>query len=533
VAFAVLTGASGLLLAVPPLLGVEVSLVLQSYAPLYLLPVAWAVFVLEYVGYSRVRSRPVLACLVGVPAASVAFNLLTWGREVGGGLLLVLSVGTIVALVTLLFAAGLAVGSVLLLLWTARRQKYVDWWSAILLAAGGSGPWFLTVAGFQTDLLVDGGGLPAVVPWAILGVGFAGCVVAFGTVVRREGLFERLPAPGNVGPDTVFEQLTEPVAVLDRNERIARANPAMLSTFRNGDGGLVGRGLDDVVGMNLPALRASPRFEFVTDGERREFEYSVSELTDQYDRVFGHAVLFHDVTEREGRKQRIEELNRTRSELEAKKERLDEFASLVSHDLRNPLTIARGSVELAEDTGDLSHLERAQSAHERMESLLEELLSLARAGVDRGDTAPVDLASVATDAWSTAQTGEPQFRIDGDLPRIVADKTTLRQALENLYRNAAEHGTDGVDAGSDGSITVAVGATPDGFYVADDGAGIPADERDQVFEHGYTTRSEGTGFGLSIVREIVEAHDWSITVTESEDGGARFEISGVESESTG
>jgi signal transduction histidine kinase len=115
----------------------------------------------------------------------------------------------------------------------------------------------------------------------------------------------------------------------------------------------------------------------------------------------------------------------------------------------------------------------------------------------------------------------------------VADETTLRQALENLYRNAAEHGTDGVDAGSDGSITVAVGATPDGFYVADDGAGIPADERDQVFEHGYTTRSEGTGFGLSIVREIVEAHDWSITVTESEDGGARFEISGVESESTG
>ena len=67
-----------------------------------------------------------------------------------------------------------------------------------------------------------------------------------------------------------------------------------------------------------------------------------------------------------------------------------------------------------------------------------------------------------------------------------------------------------------------------GFFVEDDGDGIPKDEYDDVFSHGYTTNVDGTGFGLSIVEDVVEAHDWTITITESHEGGARFEITGVE-----
>ena len=68
----------------------------------------------------------------------------------------------------------------------------------------------------------------------------------------------------------------------------------------------------------------------------------------------------------------------------------------------------------------------------------------------------------------------------------------------------------------------------EGFYVEDDGPGIAADDRKQVFEAGYSSTREGTGFGLSIVKEIVEAHGWEIRVTEGTNGGARFEITGVE-----
>jgi signal transduction histidine kinase len=68
----------------------------------------------------------------------------------------------------------------------------------------------------------------------------------------------------------------------------------------------------------------------------------------------------------------------------------------------------------------------------------------------------------------------------------------------------------------------------DGFYVADDGRGIPEEERERVFEPGYSTAADGTGFGLSIVEQIIEQHGCEIRVAESDAGGARFEITGVE-----
>ena len=77
---------------------------------------------------------------------------------------------------------------------------------------------------------------------------------------------------------------------------------------------------------------------------------------------------------------------------------------------------------------------------------------------------------------------------------------------------------------SDGPVSVTVGAFDGGFYVADDGPGIPPARRETVFDPGVTTAADGTGFGLAIVREIAEAHGWTVSVTESESGGARFEI---------
>jgi hypothetical protein len=77
---------------------------------------------------------------------------------------------------------------------------------------------------------------------------------------------------------------------------------------------------------------------------------------------------------------------------------------------------------------------------------------------------------------------------------------------------------------SEGSLTVTVGALSDGFYVADDGTGIPADERETVFEPGHSSMNGGTGLGLAIVEQIITAHDWNVTLTTADCGGARFEI---------
>jgi Signal transduction histidine kinase len=68
----------------------------------------------------------------------------------------------------------------------------------------------------------------------------------------------------------------------------------------------------------------------------------------------------------------------------------------------------------------------------------------------------------------------------------------------------------------------------DGFYLADDGPGIPEEDRDRVLDRGYSTTADGTGLGLAIVATVAEAHGWTVSVTDSIGGGARFEFTGVE-----
>lgn len=220
--------------------------------------------------------------------------------------------------------------------------------------------------------------------------------------------------------------------------------------------------------------------------------------------------------------ERLLEMRRLTLELSRQKERLDEFASMVSHDLRNPLDVAEGHLELAAERGEEEDFERVSAAHERMRSIIDDVLALARTGPENFELGTVNLSEVIRDAWKGVETAQASSDFAIEDSQIAADEGRLRQLLENLYRNAIEHG------GKD--VTVRVGALESGFYVEDDGPGIPTEDRDQAFEYGYSTADEGTGFGLSIVQQIADAHNWNIRITEGSDGGARFEIRGVEIE---
>ncbi|WP_324662373.1 sensor histidine kinase [Haloarcula sediminis] len=213
------------------------------------------------------------------------------------------------------------------------------------------------------------------------------------------------------------------------------------------------------------------------------------------------------------------EIGRHRYErtLERKNERLEKFASVISHDLRNPLHVARARLELARETGDDAHFEPIERAHGRMESIIEDTLTLTREGKLVTDVSSVSLDAIATDCWERVETDGATLETTGDT-EVQADPDKLRHIFENLFRNSVEHG-----AGASGTVTVTVGPTDSGFYVADDGVGIPETQREQVFEQGYSD-GDGTGFGLAIVETIARAHGWSVTVTESRDGGARFEF---------
>ncbi|MFB6227427.1 MAG: PAS domain S-box protein [Halobacteriales archaeon] len=217
----------------------------------------------------------------------------------------------------------------------------------------------------------------------------------------------------------------------------------------------------------------------------------------------------------------IERLEEREQELQRERNRLEEFSSFVSHDLRNPLNVAQLQLELAKGEGENTHLVRAENALDRMEQLIGDLLTLARQGATVGETEPVPLRQLLSGCWTNVESGRARLIVEVD-GTIRADRSRLTSVVENLFRNAVEHG------GEEVRITVGRLEGDDGIYVADDGPGISEDAPGRVFESGYSTTADGTGFGLAIVERIVDAHGWDIEVTDGASGGARFEITGVE-----
>ena len=227
-------------------------------------------------------------------------------------------------------------------------------------------------------------------------------------------------------------------------------------------------------------------------------------------------ILANTVEAALARADREAELRTQHRELQRQNERLDEFASVISHDLRNPLQVLEGSLELAEQTGDSTHFERARQAIQRMDRLITDLLTLARDG-EPTDVGPICLADVVEDCWQNVETDGASLAVE--TTRVVeGDQSRVKQLLENLIRNAVEHG------GSDVTITIGDLGDHPGFFVEDDGQGIPEVDREHVFEVGYSTSENGTGFGLSIVSDIAEGHGWTVRATDGADGGARFEV---------
>jgi signal transduction histidine kinase len=207
--------------------------------------------------------------------------------------------------------------------------------------------------------------------------------------------------------------------------------------------------------------------------------------------------------------------------IQNQRDQLEEFTRVVSHDIRNPLGIVDGYLDMAERTGDPEHFERCRDAVDRMESLIDDLLFLTREGQTIGGREEIRIDDLVRECWSFVNAPDGDLEIDTDRV-VLGDWSRLQQVFENLFRNALEHGGEGV--------TVCVGdlGDGDGVYVEDDGVGIPEAERDQVFVDGFTTGDSGTGLGLTIIQQVVSAHGWTVSVTESDAAGARFEIRGMD-----
>lgn len=339
----------------------------------------------------------------------------------------------------------------------------------------------------------------------------------FGLFFRVADLFSVLPATRRTGLRTAFEDLHVGVIVAE-NGTVVLCNDAAVEYLDTDREQVLGRPVEEA----LDPFRKAVTGETPVTVERDGVTY---EVTRSAIGVGGHTYLIQDVTMRQ-----------ERLELQRKNERLNQFASVVSHDLRNPLSVAQGRLQLVQQSSESEHLAPIENAHDRMEALTDDLLTLARAGQTVEETDVVELADVANDAWDHTDVADCEF--ESAVPvgtKLEADRDRLLHVFENLYRNAADHNDSlvTVRVGLLGDQEPATGGSPQtGFFIEDTGSGIPDDQRDEIFEHGYTTSTDGTGFGLSIVHDIVEAHGWNIRTTDGTDGGARFEITGVEIRST-
>ena len=249
-------------------------------------------------------------------------------------------------------------------------------------------------------------------------------------------------------------------------------------------------------------------------------ELPVSEDARFWDTVLAPVFTDGTVTRVIGITRNVTERVRRERQLKSQNEQLDEFASIISHDLRNPLTVAMGRIEHLSEEHDNKHIDATARALERMHEITQDTLTLARQGKVVSEMDEIDFSGLIGRCWQTVPTDEATLDVADGL-RIRGDQSRLQHLFENLFRNAIEHG------GAD--VTVRVGECDShGIYVEDTGQGIPEEQRDRVLEPGHSSASDGTGFGLTIVKRIAEAHGWRLQIQESSEGGARFEFRDVD-----
>lgn len=347
----------------------------------------------------------------------------------------------------------------------------------------------------------------------VLGVSYA---------VHEHSFYQLAP----VGRSVILDTINDPMFVFNQEWRLVDYNPATATITPDLTDHSIGTTLQEIL-PDLAAVvtdtTATSRFEcsLPVGDEEHHFSVVVSDIT-RTATAEGYVLLLRDITERRRREEQLREtkarLEDSNAELKQANERLDNFASVVAHDLRNPLTIATGYAEIAEETGEQEHFENIATAHDRMEQLIDDLLTLARNETTVDDLQQLDIGVAAREAWELVDTASASLTVTDDVSVMKGDSGRVVQLFENLFRNAIEHG------GNTSEITVGDLAGGSGFFVEDDGVGIPSDMRDTVLEHGVTTNDEGTGFGLSIVADIAADHGLDVTVTSGTQGGARFEF---------
>lgn len=432
----------------------------------------WIAFVFEYTGRGPAVTRRRGAGLAGLGVLAIASTTVTWLHETGRTPLGTIGRASFLSTFVLQVAVfSLGILGVVLIARSAIAYGDVSGGRAVGLAAGGLGISLLPLSvGFGQQF-------GRATTLSVTFLQLAGIVGAFAATQAHQGLFDPAPTAGHLARETVLETMTDPVAVVDRGNRLLDVNEAAADAFGIERTRLRERTLDAVAGVSEATDLGGPRSIQVATG-RREFDVTRSAITDAGGAVIGYAYRFRDVTGRRTREQRVQVLNR-----------------VVRHNLRNDLDAIRGFAEgVRVDDASPGAADRHL---ERIESIATDLVDLASA-VERSDrlvtTTPEvqrrDLRELARSAAERA--GDVEVDTPPDPVAVRSDPGVVDLVLRELVDNACQH------AGEDPFVRIVVRETPDGgtLEVHDDGPGIPATEQAVLLSGEETPVAHGSGIGL-------------------------------------
>ncbi|ELZ16781.1 multi-sensor signal transduction histidine kinase [Haloterrigena salina JCM 13891] len=422
-----------------------------QWVPAALIPTLVLVFALKYTGRDRWLTRRRLGLLAVEPLVMIGLLALNgrtrvlWGPPIeaavplnvpwAGPATVVTAEPNLGLFVHLAYATLCLAATALIVLDVAVQSNSLHRWQGIAVLVAVAVPWASAVVASSSLEII--GTTP-------IGLTITGLAITFG--LYRYRLLELAPIARN----EVVANLEDGVLVVDADRRIIDSNPVAQRLFDRDRDALVGTPVDDVVPtVDVDTVIDAPsedgdghdaQFSLDDGAERRTYELSASPI-DGRGGPLGWTIVVHDVTNRVRRERELERKNR----------KLDEFASVVSHDLRNPLTVSKGYLDLLEEEYDPEHVRTIARSHERMEELIDDVLTLARQGQAALEPEPVALEPAARAAWETVDTGDAALTVADDRT-IRADPAQLRQLLENLFRNSVEHGSTDSRPQADDSV---------------------------------------------------------------------------------
>ena len=487
--FALFVGIVGTLATVDALAAGNITSLSVVWLTTFLvIPCAFTWFVIEYYGLPHLASplrkaaflAPVAITLAGGIAlilAPEAAGSMTGGGSTAPAVPSLLGFAALAEQIGLYYAGGVMFAGVALLGRVVSEYEHLDRRLAAVLSFVAVWPWLAYVI---TPMIVGSIGIDSII--ALNATGYSLSAVAVGFAVTRGGLFDAAPAAGTLGPETVLADLADAVVVIDRSHRVVTLNDAATDLFSVNTETATTVTLSECVGFDLETLRHSRTVELSHPERTRQFEATVSPISDRFDRQPGYAIVFTDVTQERVRSQRLSVLNR-----------------VLRHNLRNEMTVIRGRAALIADGGAeyTDHAETIVSSADELMSTgnrarqVEKMMSTAAA-----TEATVSLSDLAIRVAGAYRSTYPNATVSVDIDdtlEVTVNDGVLSTVLDNLVENAIVHNDAPTPVVTVGARTTETGVQ---LSVSDNGPGLPSNEKSVIKNGDENDLEHGSGLGL-------------------------------------